>query len=404
MGVYAMLLGKNSKNYDEKAGWKLFLANCFQLKAKDNNYKELNEYLVRDNINNMLIVSIILMVTSVIKCICRMNYICYTDIGLSIFLVSVVYIFMWYFIRIDVIESITIKKYVYISFWFMVSVIGLKYLYFELMEYNSIYNYVMIMFLLIGFYVNSIHNTITIIMLNTIVAGKMVYSVGDLSVDIRLNLSIIGMIAGISILLMIIKYHNYIKDKRARIALRNVGGVDNLTNLLNRRGFEEKLTKLWPLMRDARKTMMAIMIDIDNFKSYNDTYGHIAGDQCLKDVTECIYDVASRKTDLIVRYGGEEIVVVFSDINEKDCLELAHSIQERVNALNIKPGTQATHPYVTVSMGVADMFVGNNNTIYDLIGKADEQLYYSKDAGRNRITMRNISIEFKCNDSVPIMR
>lgn len=392
-GGYAKLNTKNSNTFDGKANRDLIWNNCLKLKGKDKNYNELNRYLVRDNVNNMLMVSAILIITSVVKCIGRMNHILYSDYGLGIFLISVMFIILWYFIKYDLIEGIKVHKCICNTFWILVNIMGLKYLYMELLEYGSILNYFALMFLITGFYIASFQNAILFIIVDAFVAIELILKFSNLEMDPRLSISVVIMIAFISCILMIMKYHNYIRDKRARIALRDVGEVDTLTNLLNRRGFEGKLAQLWPFLRDTRKTIMAIMIDIDNFKNYNDTYGHVAGDQCLKDVTECIYDVASRKTDLVVRYGGEEIVVALTDISEADCLELAQSIQERVNALNIKSGKQAMHPYVTVSMGIASMFVNNNNTIYNLIDKADEQLYYSKDGGRNRITMNNISVE-----------
>jgi diguanylate cyclase (GGDEF)-like protein len=392
-GGYAKLNMKNTNTFDGKANRNLIWDNCLKLKGKDKNYKELNRYLVRDNVNNMLVVSAILIITSVGKCIGRMNHILYSDVGLGIFLIAVISIFLWYFIKCDLIGGIKIYKRIYTTFWVLVNIMGLKYLYIELIEYGSILNYFMLMFLLTGFYIASFQNAALFIIADTFIAIGLIYNFTSLEVDSRLNISIVIIIAIISSVLMVIKYYNYIKDKRARIALRAVGEIDTLTNLLNRRGFEHKVEKLWPFLRDTRKKIMAIMIDIDNFKSYNDTYGHVAGDQCIKDVTECIYDVASRKTDLVVRYGGEEIVVALADISEADCLELAQDIQERVNTLNIKSGKHSEHPFVTVSMGIASMFVNNNNTIYHLIDKADEQLYYSKNGGRNRITMNNISVE-----------
>lgn len=384
---------KSSNTYEIRAGLDLFFNNCLKLRLKDKDYKELNEYLIRDNINNMLLVSLVLMAVSVVKCICRMNNIWYSDAGIGMFFVSLFYIFMWYSIRYDLIEGKYTQKYAYITFWIFINGLGLKYLYMELQEYNSILNYFALMFLLTGFYVASLQNAIFFILVDSFIAIEMIKNLASPGGDARLDISLVIIIATVSTIIMAIKYYNYMKDKRARLALRRVGGVDTLTNLLNRRGFEEKLEGLWPCLRDSRKTIMAIMIDIDNFKSYNDTYGHVAGDQCLKDVAECIYDVVSRKTDLVVRYGGEEIAVAFTDINEETCIELAQSIQERVNALNIKSGSLANHSFVTVSMGIANMLVTTNNTIYDLIDKADEQLYYAKNSGRNRITMNNISIE-----------
>lgn len=363
------------------------------MNKSDLEQQELNEYIIRDNISHMLIVSIILMLISIIKIVSKMKQIWFADIGITMFFITFVYIMLWYFIHCNLIQSLKAQKVIYITFWLLINTVGLKELYSEIQVYQSIICYYFLMYLLTGFYIGSLLDIIFFIGFDTIVTILMLTTIPRIEMNIKLYRAVIITIAFVSVIIMINRFHHYILNKKAQFAIRTLGGVDRLTNLLNRRGFDEKLSQLWGPWSDTRKTIVAIMVDIDCFKNYNDTFGHIAGDQCLKDISECIYDIASRKTDLIVRYGGEEIVIVLTDQSKDVCIDVALAIQKRINSLNIKSGEKATYPSVTVSMGVASMLANPNNTIYDLIEKADEQLYYSKNNGRNAITMNNISVE-----------
>lgn len=364
------------------------------MNKSDLEHQELNEYLIRDNICHMLIVSIILMLISTIKIISRIKQFWLADIGITMFFITFVSILLWYFVHCNLIQSLKAQKVIYITFWLVINIVGLKELYSQIQVYQSMIYFYLLMYLLTGFYLGSFIDIIFFIGFDTIVTIVMLTTIPRIEMNTDLYIAVTIIIALVSVVIMMSRFYHYIFEKKAQFVIRTLGGVDRLTNLLNRRGFDEKLVPIWGQWSDIRKTIVAIMVDIDYFKNYNDTFGHIAGDQCLKDISECIYDIASRKTDLIVRYGGEEIVIVLTDHGEEECIEVALAIQERINSLNIRAGENATYPNVTVSMGIASMLANPNNTIYDLIEKADEQLYYSKNSGRNAITMNNISIEF----------
>lgn len=364
------------------------------MNKSDLEHQELNEYLIRDNICHMLIVSIILMLISTIKIISRIKQFWLADIGITMFFITFVSILLWYFVHCNLIQSLKAQKVIYITFWLVINIVGLKELYSQIQVYQSMIYFYLLMYLLTGFYLGSFIDIIFFIGFDTIVTIVMLTTIPRIEMNTDLYIAVTIIIALVSVVIMMSRFYHYIFEKKAQFVIRTLGGVDRLTNLLNRRGFDEKLAPIWGQWSDIRKTIVAIMVDIDYFKNYNDTFGHIAGDQCLKDISECIYDIASRKTDLIVRYGGEEIVIVLTDHGEEECIEVALAIQERINSLNIRAGENATYPNVTVSMGIASMLANPNNTIYDLIEKADEQLYYSKNSGRNAITMNNISIEF----------
>lgn len=363
------------------------------MKKEDVEHQELEESIIHDNISHMLIVSLILMVISFAKIIGKANQKWDADIGIGMFLITLVYLLFWYFVDSKLIQSLKVQRVIYISFWILVNIVGLKELYTEIHVYHTIIYYYLLMYLLTGFYIGSFIDIIFFIGCDTLITIAMLNNTHVTLMNTGLYISITIMVALVSVIIMTSRSYHYIIEKRAQFTIRTLGGVDRLTNLLNRRGFDEKLAQMWGQWSDVRKNIVVIMVDIDYFKNYNDTFGHIAGDQCLKDISECIYDAASRKTDFIVRYGGEEIVIVLINQVEEECIDLAKSIQERIISLNIKAGEKATYPIVTVSMGIASMLANPNNTIYDIIERADEQLYYSKNAGRNKITMNNSSIE-----------
>lgn len=363
------------------------------MNKSDLEQQELNEYLIRDNISHMLIVSLILMLISVVKIIFKIKRSWFADIGITMLFITLLYIMLWYFIHCKLIQGLKAQKVIYITFWLLINVVGLKELRLEIQVYQSITYYYLLMFLLTGFYIGSFLTIIFFIGFDTIVTIVMLTTIPRIEMNLKLYIAVTIMIAFVSVIIMMSRFYHYILEKRAQFAIRTLGGVDRLTNLLNRRGFDEKIAQMWGAWSDTRKSIVAIMVDIDCFKNYNDTFGHIAGDQCLKDISECIYNIASRKSELIVRYGGEEIVIVLTNQSEEESIEVALAIQERINSLNIKSGEKATYKNVTVSMGVASMLANPNNTIYDLIEKADEQLYYSKNNGRNAITMNYISVE-----------
>lgn len=365
------------------------------VKNKDIENQELYEYVIRDNIKCMLIVSIIMILILVVKIIVRINNRFFANVGIIMLFIMFIYILLWYFIHNKMIENLHIQKIIYQTFWILMSACVLKELYREMQVNHTVMNFYLFMYLITGFYIGSLIESVCLVGINSIIALVMLVNMPKADMDIKFFSVVILSLASISMVTLTMKYYNYIVDKKAQYTIRALGGVDQLTNLLNRRGFEEKLDQLWTQWSDIQKSIVTIMIDIDYFKNYNDTFGHIAGDQCLKDITECIYDIASRKTDFIVRYGGEEIVIVLTEQNEEDCIDIALKIQERIHGLQIKAGEKATYEYITVSMGIASMIVSPSNTIYDVIEKADEQLYYSKNSGRNRITMNNISVEFK---------
>ena len=165
--------------------------------------------------------------------------------------------------------------------------------------------------------------------------------------------------------------------------LRNESLTDSLTGLANRRRFDQHFENV---MRDAARStrpVALLMLDIDNFKSYNDTYGHQAGDECLRSVALLINDNLGRARDLAARTGGEEMAVIMPDADIRGALTVAERIRAAIEGAMIPQGRGAMHKIVTVSIGVTATRDPGSARIEDIIEAGDRALYRAKSSGRN---------------------
>jgi len=126
------------------------------------------------------------------------------------------------------------------------------------------------------------------------------------------------------------------------------------------------------------------MVDADFFKLYNDTYGHQAGDECLRKVASVLNNNITRSGDLVARYGGEEFIVALRNTDTLDGQKVGEYLRQRVEGLGIPHSASEIAPYVTISLGVATMVPETNHCQSALIEKADQALYQAKNSGRNR--------------------
>ena len=168
--------------------------------------------------------------------------------------------------------------------------------------------------------------------------------------------------------------------------LSNVVHYDMLTGIYNRRFMEENLKRIIKLISRSGGVLSVLMLDIDYFKKYNDTYGHNRGDICLKNVAEAIVGTLSRSEDFAARYGGEEFAVVLPHANTKGAQMIADKIIAGIQALNIPHEKNEAASYVTVSIGITTGYVKHGQECNDYLKRADEALYLSKNNGRNRYT------------------
>jgi len=168
--------------------------------------------------------------------------------------------------------------------------------------------------------------------------------------------------------------------------LETLAAQDGLTGLANRRQFDAVIEQEMRRARRSGATLSLVLIDVDCFKSYNDQFGHLAGDTCLRAVAEAVRGALRRPGDLAARYGGEEIAVVLPDIDEVGAVSIAEHIREAVRGLGLEhPGNLADR-IVTISAGVGTLApVQESHMPEDLIEPADHALYTAKSAGRNRV-------------------
>jgi len=168
--------------------------------------------------------------------------------------------------------------------------------------------------------------------------------------------------------------------------LESMVALDGLTNIYNRRKFDEILDREWKRASRDSSLLSVIMMDIDNFKQFNDNYGHTNGDECLKQVAGAIKKMLHRPSDFLARYGGEEFVALLPGTDLQGAMHVAENFRQAVIDLNIVHEYSEIASYVTISSGVAAVGPQKNDqdpTI--LVQKADEMLYKSKQEGRNRI-------------------
>jgi diguanylate cyclase (GGDEF)-like protein len=175
---------------------------------------------------------------------------------------------------------------------------------------------------------------------------------------------------------------------RQRRMLEHLANVDGLTELANRRRFDEIYAGEWQRATRHAHTMSVALLDIDCFKQFNDFYGHPAGDRAMRAVARVVRNAMRRPCDLGARYGGEEFVVLMPETDAAQALYVAESIREAVAQLLIPHEKSAASPVLTVSIGGATLPVGGEESSQALFDAADAALYRAKEAGRNRVNWR----------------
>ena len=175
------------------------------------------------------------------------------------------------------------------------------------------------------------------------------------------------------------------EEKAAQIALEQLATRDGLTGLANRRCFDDTLKAEWARALRQRQPLSLLMVDVDNFKAYNDANGHIGGDECLKRIATAVAS-EMRANDLVARYGGEEFAVILPNQSLKGAAIVAERVRSRVEKLGL-PNGQVPGELVTVSIGAATALVAPDNNACELVATADAALYRAKHMGRNRISL-----------------
>ena len=172
-----------------------------------------------------------------------------------------------------------------------------------------------------------------------------------------------------------------LEESNAKLAM--LSSTDSLTGISNRRGFDEALAAEWRRAKRNGHSLSLAMLDVDHFKSYNDFYGHPAGDQCLRAVAALIETFGRRTGDMAARYGGEEFALLAPTIDAAAALALAQAICSELELLAL-PHAQSSYGVITISIGVATLVPADDNDSGLLVRAADQALYRAKQAGRNR--------------------
>lgn len=175
--------------------------------------------------------------------------------------------------------------------------------------------------------------------------------------------------------------------------LERMNATDALTGIANRRLFDDTLQREWLRTLRSGRPLSLLMVDVDHFKAYNDHYGHLGGDRCLREVAKALGGCTRRASDLVARYGGEEFVLLLPDTGESDAASIAHVACAAVRGLCIPHEESPVHPHVTISIGLST-FVPPQAFIAAWVGRpaglidaADRALYQAKVQGRNRFAM-----------------
>ncbi|WP_028579958.1 GGDEF domain-containing response regulator [Desulfogranum japonicum] len=182
-----------------------------------------------------------------------------------------------------------------------------------------------------------------------------------------------------------LRVKNHIELKQQKDTLARLSLTDGLTGIPNRRAFDETLDKEWKRARRLHAPVTLLMIDIDDFKKYNDHYGHLAGDDCLKRLVAIFPETLTRAGDFYARYGGEELACILPDTDDAGGLYVAEQIQHRLHMLAIEHAASSVGNRVTVSVGVASACPQGEEDSHTIVDRADKALYLAKSRGKNTI-------------------
>ena len=178
---------------------------------------------------------------------------------------------------------------------------------------------------------------------------------------------------------------NELKLERLQQQLQDYSYKDGLTCVANRRMFDMVLEKEWADAQRNSSSLSVIMLDIDSFKQYNDHYGHLKGDECLKTVASLVGSVAGRPRDFFARIGGEEFVLVLPETNKKSALVIAERCRQIILQANIPNEKSLVHNLLTISLGLCTITPNQQDTAIGFMHIVDQALYGAKQLGRNKI-------------------
>lgn len=177
---------------------------------------------------------------------------------------------------------------------------------------------------------------------------------------------------------------NHIELKQLQDVIKKNSMLDGLTQIANKKRFNDVLEAEWSRARRYEEPVSVLMLDIDFFKRYNDTYGHIKGDEALIAVATALKDMLKRGSDMVARWGGEEFACILPNTKLEGAMILAEELRIGIENLQIPHEASGLSPWMTVSVGAATMVPGSDDKFIDLVDAADKALYVAKQSGRNQ--------------------
>jgi diguanylate cyclase (GGDEF)-like protein len=178
----------------------------------------------------------------------------------------------------------------------------------------------------------------------------------------------------------------------ANYKLRKLALIDELTQIANRRSFDRYLQQEWSRMAREKTPLSLLLYDVDYFKSYNDLYGHPAGDRCLQQIATILKKNAKRPADFVARYGGEEFAAILPRTMAKGAVVIGEQIRQQVKQMHLLHAGSFIGNVVTLSVGVASTIPVVSQSAQILINEADKALYEAKSQGRDRVVLRQFSL------------
>ena len=180
------------------------------------------------------------------------------------------------------------------------------------------------------------------------------------------------------------KLHKQLKKANQRLKLISI--IDQITRIPNRRCFDNTLNREWNRCLREGKPLSLILVDIDNFKLYNDNYGHLQGDKCLRKVAKALTSSLNRSSNFVGRFGGEEFAVILANVDCDNAMKVAEQMRKHIESLKILHEQSSPVPYITISLGAATIMPTLNTSSQELISVADHAMYQAKNQGRNRVS------------------
>lgn len=177
--------------------------------------------------------------------------------------------------------------------------------------------------------------------------------------------------------------------KKENQKLYRLATVDGLTQIQNRRFFDQQLHYEWQQLQQSGQPLSVILFDADYFKRYNDYYGHLAGDRCLREIARVVKESLRGESDFVARYGGEEFAVVLPNTNELGAVAIAQTIQQAIQTLAIPHAQSDISATVSVSLGIASIIPIPETSWQALVDQADQALYEAKRQGRDRYILKS---------------